>query len=649
MTATNSAKDKFALLFRTGTDDLSVFKDTLHEYYGYPIANIKESTGCANFTSDYMALANQIDAHVIDGTVPSGTTSKTLMVIIVGDADTTGLNDGTNSVTWEIVRQAIKGEFVPSSGPPTTVAYTGDCEVNVLCITPFADGLKAAWEGDIPLANGTLLLVENEADDSLDPAVKSAFISSWNDLMKLSNPTILDAEKLLTVSAVATEIHGGSIGDYFISQRPGTNTDPFYPGRYKLLIRDGDHPGVGSSWWNSPDIWITNSCYPDNGTNEGNNRYMVDEDNDIHVRVTNEGCHSVQPHYVGITVFPYPFATGDSNPEASREVAAVLKPGEVTAGSFMYKWTYDFPATPDHKCIRSLLHYDIMSFDINDPSLWDANNVYAEAQKNITPAPVSCPEGGGGEPPGGGEMPPPVPPEQPEDPPPDPDGAGEKTVDHIRNFREMELLIENPFKDKRTFKLLVPPLNKKLRESIDLKLFSFNEKRSAKIYPFKLRNRRPSVITFSLMPGQQLNLMAYISVKKGVKGFKKSEIPMEVLVQKKRLKLFFRAPIFRDFKRYGSIAGVTFELVQESVSMGFEVVDRGGKPVSDAIVFVSTINQRQAAKLITDKEGKCYFKDINPGAYKVWAYKGRLIKGPEIINAYPRKEKIGPHRIILDK
>ncbi len=643
MTATNSPGDKFVLLFTTGGGDLSQFRDTFTDYYNVPPSNIKEVSGCSSYTSEYESLATQINGHVPAGDVPPGMTkSNTLFVIIEGDADAEGIISGTDKVSWENVRKSFDGEFIPFSGPPvpSEVNYFTGCEVNVVCVTPNVNALKNEWDLNISLENGTLMLVNNIAGDLLNTTDKTNFITAWNDLMRLTRTDALNAERLVTMTGIANDIHGASIATFFVKNRPAGNTDPFYPGRFRLLIRDGNHPGIGLNWWNSPDIWIENSCY----SNEGNNRYMVGENNDIKVRVTNEGAHPLRPCHIGSTVFPYPFSSVTGDAVSNDSVDNVLKAGE----TLIHTRTYDFPPLVDHRCIRSLIHHDTITIDLGDPSNWDPVNIYPEAQKNITPAPVSC-TGGGGEAPGGGNMPAPVPPENPEDPPPDPEGAGEDTLDNIRNFREMELLIENPFREKRTFKLIIPPLSKKTGKLINTKLFSFNEKSPVKTYPVKIKNDRTDIFTFTLYPGQHINLMAYISVKKGVKEFKRCEIPMELLVQRKKLKTFFRTPVFRRLKKYASIAGISFDLVHESVSPEFEIMGRDNEPAEGAVVFMSTVNGRQAAKILTGKDGKCRFSDINPGAYKVWAFKGRLISGPYIINAYPVKGKPEPYKILLGR
>ncbi len=650
MTATNSNSDKYAFLFRTGTDDMTPFEDTLKDYYGYLPANIVSSSGCANLINDFKALAVTIEASSPSGSVPSGETPmNTLFVIISGDADSSGLTDGTDSVPWLDLRDMLSGQF-PGSGPiplPETINYDTECEINVLLITPHCQALRSEWLNNIPFSNGTLLLPETEADDSLTAAKKSSFISSWADLMRLANPSILTVDKLVSIDAISADIYPAGTTGYFIAQRePADIGDPFYPGRFELLIRDGDHPGVGSSWWNSPDIWITNSCYTDIPANEGNNRYMTGEINKVHVRVYNTGCHPLLPNHIGVTVFPYPFATGDTNvTPVNTSVNNVLFPG---GSELLYTWDYDFPAGVDHRCIRAIIHYDAISPGIDQPAIWHPHTSMQEAQKNITPASISC-SGGGGEAPGGGEMPAPVPPGEEGGTPPDPEGAGEKSIENIRNFRELELLIENPFRNKREFRLVIPAEVAKLRKKLDIQLFTFSPGKPGRIFPVKLKKKKENLVSFTLMPGQQLNLMLYISVRKGVKEFKKMEISLEVIVQRTDVNQIFRAPVLRSFKKFGSVAGITFDVSNESVDVSAEVVDSSGKPVGDAIVHLSTVNGRQAAKLITDSKGKCEFRKINPGAYNIAAYKGKLWSGKVIVNAYPRKDKSGPNKLVIKR
>lgn len=324
MSATHSQSDKFIFLFRTDASfDLSKAKEAFHNYYNYSsgVNNTIEATGCANFKNSFKTILNNIVANIPSGSTPNGETPlNTFVVVILGNADASGLKDGaTSAVSWTDLRSYISGTFGAS-----TIPYSLYTEVHVICLTPFCNSLVSQWDQSLPVTSGTLI-VPPTVTDALAPAAAQTFLDNWTNYLKLSTALPVDAYGRISFNDIASAMLGAQTANLFRTAGAG-NPGKFFPGFCAFEIKDGN-PNL----WESPDINIHHPLDVSYGTGFETG-YLKDNltsiRNYISVKVTNSGTHPLKKFRIDLGVYKQSIAIPGIPNISSYKDCGFIKGGE---------------------------------------------------------------------------------------------------------------------------------------------------------------------------------------------------------------------------------------------------------------------------------------------------------------------------------
>lgn len=345
MSATSSSADKYLFLFRTDDDTLNPVKTALQSFYKYPTdsAHFFEVTGCNNFKSSYESLILSLMPGTPpvcknpdpSGKVPVGESKKnTLIVIISGNANSSGLITGnptvTSSLTWQAIREILKGIIIPAVGPPQTYLYQQNTEVHVFFLSPFCNSfLSECISHGIPVTSGTMLVPQSSMDsDSIThQSLRNTFLFNLANELKLNTSTALDTYGRISFNDIAAALPGVTTGTDFKLMAPNP-TDKYFPGYSWFEIEDGD-----PDWFRSPDIIIKHSAPYD--TPEYEQSYLKDSSGylntiDVHVKII--GTHPVKSFKVDLGVFMDTEIIGVDEPSVKsvKSVTGLLLPDTVT-------------------------------------------------------------------------------------------------------------------------------------------------------------------------------------------------------------------------------------------------------------------------------------------------------------------------------
>ena len=413
------------------------------------------------------------------------------------------------------------------------------------------------------------------------------------------------------------------------------SNDPNYLGKPTFLIRDGDQQTPAEYKHESPDIYINVI---------DNDLYNVG-DNTVYISIKNNGTHPVRTFWIGTKHFGSGLGSSDAwnieNPSVPASLPAVLKAGD---GFLLdYELNYD-PLGATHRCIlaRASLE-EIVQTSLDQYSDWAYTINDFEAQRNIDPVPAPPPV----EPPPAPDEandPPQDPPPEPEpepEPDPDPDteepdqsGGGSKSVRNIRGLKEHIYHIKNPFKEKRKFLLVFPDFYDKYRELFDIKWFELVDEKREELLPLRILDKPSKHIPLDIEPGENKKILFYLAMKPKVRFEETIKLPFEILVEKPQTLLYnLRLPVAKKFwSTHVSISGLTVAIKQAAGTIRASVWNKDRRPLPGALLFIKTVNGRQAAVLRTGKSGTIILRNINPDVYKISVETDRWHSVPKFIN-----------------
>ena len=472
-----------------------------------------------------------------------------------------------------------------------------------------------------------------------------------------------------TDSVTKTPVHVSGGGDV-----------PHCLGRPDFRIRDGDELPAPETrgWWESPDIWITNDDYPA-ATSEDNDYYMYDNtSNKIHVRVNVEGTHPVRLIHMGGKVF-VSGGGGPANPYLIGDLVSlqILKPGE--NDTMLFDYNFDLGVT--HRCIRAkagLTDFTGEQSSMDEDTDWDPHQRQEEAQRNTDPSPLKS---GGGADTDTGEAkvdeeapeeeaapvtdpdPDPVTDPDPDDPVTDPDpdpvtdpdpapDTDTKSTNNLRGAKEHIYVIKNNFRYSRDFRYRIDPVLFK-RE----KEFRFNWCRIDPGYKEKYQKLIPVMkpyphIGFQLKPGEEAHIVNHIGIRKEAKIKEPVNLRFEIEMGAERIRRFLCMRLNSVLRMsFIPFSGVTMRIFEASFSMSGMVKSSAGRLMPNVVVIAKTLNGRQSAAVMSDKEGQWAFKEINPDIYMVYAIYQKKASKEVYVHGMPvkkRRETKGIE-IILDK
>lgn len=629
MSATSSSSDKFLFLFRTGTDDLTGIKTALQDYYKFPAANIVETTGCGTFKNTFKSLVETLSGpdpvfpvyKMPDaaGKVPAGETNKnTLIIVISGDGDSTGLtNDSlipaSPHVLWNDLRDMISGTIGPKTYP-----YQNYTEVHVILVSPFCNSFVSLWDLNCPVTNGTLI-VPVTILEAIDQTGREAFTHSIASELRLETSTLQDNYGRVSFNDIAASILSSSLTSCFRSIGTGVG-GKYFAGYSYFEITDGS-----PDWWESPDIYINTI---------GNDLYNSGITNTVYINVHTSGTHPVKNFWIGAKHFGTGLGPTDAltvtNLVYGVNLPAVLKGGE----SFLHHYDLLFSSSTTHRCIVARAKFTIInSTDIDDYAEWSIEANADEAQRNTDPAGM------------GKSSPVPPDPEKAQNPDPDPapdpedqNNTGDRSVKNIRGIKEHIYWIHNPFKEKKKFRIVPPKGFDQILKSLKIEFFRISENNISKRVPLKIVTDPYPHILLALDSLEKAQILFIVSWKEKVKPGSEIRLPLEILVEAKGFKNFTprKTQFLKADKNFIPVGGLTLKVAFKAFTISGKVFNSEGKPVSGARVFIRTVNGLQAAVIKTNKDGSFRFSEINPDSYRMYASTKEWCTENKIVNLFKR-------------
>jgi len=583
--------------------------------------------------------------HSPVGTVPSGEVKKnTFIIFIAGNADSSGISDGTNQIDWINLGYAFDVEESPGN------TYYNNSEVHFFLVFPYCDnlvsGLTFIKDGSInlPVCNDFTAFNNHQA-----------YIASWKQAFETDTASLFDAHKLLTFYAAANKIYtlgtpGSSLPGTFYKQKSNGSDDTsfsasYYPGYPSLEIDDGN-PDI----YHTKDIWLNDLDPLDTSIPQAErdlyDNYEAGQDNKISVRVHIRGTHPVKDFNVGVSVF----RTGgggdcDFNPSSQRPVQStqLLRPGD----DYVYSYNEYFEPQYSHQCIRARASLNVINdSDIDNATDWDFTGRINEAQLNIDPGGVAksaAGQGGTGtdeQEPGGG-MVDENNPGQDAEPDTSTGVTGSKSLRNLRGYFEHVYHIHNRFKTVKEFRIIIPEILNIKKDLINARWFLIDPKYPGRLIELNKKGQVKQFVSITLKPGRNTDLVLYLNVR-NTDELKITNIPFDILVEDTPV---WMPRIFHVFfykaRRFRLYSGIKVVLSNSSGDIIVRITDRKKNPVKGAYVFVKTLDGRQSAAIKSSKDGTCDITGINTGSYKLWAVFNGAKTKEHIVNLHNKKrEKI---------
>lgn len=684
MAITNRPEDKFAFLFTGRTDaryleDLkNVFK-TITEYYNYPTidppdvlaSNIWVVSGDSALSAsdfpganlvnisdaDELQAAFEIFANAASTPPPSDMNTALLYFTGGGSSGTLHLNPSgsvTIDNTWLTAR--LNGTY---NGNMLGI----NCHINVVMQQSYSGGFDNVFSSaffcqqwSFTSACGSTETVDTDGDDTYGSFFTYAWTmglqlqkmpsTSTNNAGKYADELTPVGEQLIVSMKQARNFadeYCDEVSALNISSNPPDcstfGDSQQYLGKPAFLIRDGDQQTPQEAMHESPDIYINS---------EGNDLYN-EGDNNVFIRVNNNGTHPVRTFWIGAKHFGSGLGSTDAliieNPGQPTALSPILKPGGVFIHSYIL--TYD-PLGATHRCIRARATLDeIVATSLDEYADWAYTINDFEAQRNIDPVPAPPPQ----EPPPAPDEandPPQDPPPEPEpEPDPDPDaeqpdqtGGGAESIKNIRGFKEHIYHIKNPFKEKRRFLLAFPDVYDKYRELFDIKWFELVDDVKKELLPLRILDKPYKHIPFDIESGENKKILFYLAMKQKVEFKEKIKLPFEILIEKPKNKVpNLRIPVIKAFRpTHVPISGLTVAIKQAAGTISASVWNIEKKPLPGALLFIRTVNDRQVTVVRTGKSGTIIMRNINPDGYKIFVETDRWHSATKFVNLKERDE-----------
>ena len=698
MALTSSPSEKFAFLFSGSVtsrylNDLERVFTTLADYYGYPKAKIWVVFGSAatpvltaypglstapnitNINGDVTALQTVFDSFAKEATYPWTDTPEPTNVALIY---CTGLGGNTGGSQLDISGAGtfVAGTFVDPAWfktrfttihdhlPLPSTRFGQTAYLHLIMQQEFSGGFL----GSINTVPGLPQWSFTSACGSAEPAIGttegdtygSYFTLGWTNALRFVTDSMgkyADESGTIDlafhVSLEQAEIFAAA-GQYGLPAQPLTsipvwNTagDVHYLGKPAFFIRDGDDRLVPQPWYESPDIYI-------NAVD--NDLYNVGVNNTVHIITKITGTHPVRSFWIGAKHFGSgigdTYAIQTENMAIGSGLTSVLKPGD--SHEFSYVQMFDVTTTETHRCIKARAQLlEIMDEEIDEYGDWSDALIQAndfEAQRNVDPLDMGGPPEDTTPPPGDAETPDTDPPKDEEE---DVNNTGDRSLKNLRGFKEHIYTINNPFKEKRKFKIVLHKEFEEYSEIFSFKFLKLTEvKKRSKLEPLRTYKSPYPNIILTIDSLEKINILFYLALKPGVKMKKEIRLPIEIFVEKKgrrRIKNLRKTTLNKMSSTFVPVSGITIKVNVKDISIKGIVLNKQGKPVPDARVFIRSINGRQASVLKTDEKGKYLMPHINPDSYKMfvktkeWETKEKIVNlnSKDLVVDFSEKDSTG--------
>jgi hypothetical protein len=325
----------------------------------------------------------------------------------------------------------------------------------------------------------------------------------------------------------------------------------------------------------------------------------------VNIIVRNHGTHPIRKYDVGAIVF-LSGASGAGNSDEitldSTNFGGILcpvpcnTPEQPDDAPVIRSYKHEFLQirfeNENHRCMRAKAKFsDGAAFDFNS---WDITGHDEEAQRNTDYWIANKSDAG---------------------------GAGTGTED-ITGTRKGMIRIENMFKLRKKFYLVLPPEIDKLSSMLKAQWSVLKKGKTIEIRPVPRMNGRIKQLEFDLMPGKFADITFELKTTPKFKLEKELQLHFPITVDG-YWKLGKKWPCnFYVIPDQALIGGVTLVIQQGSADVYGNILYKGGKPLKKTLFIIHTQGKTQIAKINALKDGTFNLKGIDPGIYRYYATDG---------------------------
>jgi hypothetical protein len=656
------ACDKYAILV-SGSAETRYIKDlenvykTIRHYYGYPedhiwviLGNI--GTGAPDtaiipnsrvmLLDDPMTILADFNSFFGDF-INAAKVAPTLLASLpvecqnsrkTGDLNTafiyfTGIGtDAGDDYQFVIGRDNLSADVIID---PITLAlklsdgdFCNNCHVQVVMQQSYAGGFEENFWGLVSIGSGswTYACQYNETTAG-DATNGSEFTFRWTKGLQMSPALSTTHSGKFADEIILT---GDNAADFLISVERAkefvswyantaiTGTPGYeyhggqnhYLGKPQLLIRDGDPV------WISPDLFLRHPDPPQSDMSNPGSQYVVDTlpaeyNNWINVVVRNHGTHPIRKYDLGALVF-LSGCSGAGNSDDitlnNTSLGGILCPVPCTDpvkpndGTIIRSYTHEFLQihfdNQNHRCMRARAKFsDGVPFDFTTWT-WGITTMDDEAQRNTDFWEANKSSSGG----------------------------TETGTEPVTGTRKGMIRIENMFKLRRKFYLVLPPEIDKLSPILKARWSVVKKEKAIDLEPVSRMNGRVRMLEFDLLPGKFADITFELKTTPKFKLEKELQLHFPITM-KGHWKLGKKWPRnFYVLPDQALIGGVTLVIQQGSADLFGNILLKGEKPSKKTQFVIHTQGKTQIAKIIVAPDGSFSVKGIDPGIYRYYATDG---------------------------
>jgi hypothetical protein len=341
-------------------------------------------------------------------------------------------------------------------------------------------------------------------------------------------------------------------------------------------------------------------------------QYVVDTlpaeyNNWINVVVRNHGTHPIRKYDLGALVF-LSGCSGAGNSDDitlnNTSLGGILCPVPCTDpvkpndGTIIRSYTHEFLQihfdNQNHRCMRARAKFsDGVPFDFTTWT-WGITTMDDEAQRNTDFWEANKSLSGG----------------------------TETGTEPVTGTRKGMIRIENMFKLRRKFYLVLPPEIDKLSPILKARWSVVKKEKAIDLEPVSRMNGRVRLLEFDLLPGKFADITFELKTTPKFKLEKELQLHFPITM-KGHWKLGKKWPRnFYVLPDQALIGGVTLVIQQGSADLFGNILLKGEKPSKKTQFVIHTQGKTQIAKIIVAPDGSFSVKGIDPGIYRYYATDG---------------------------
>ena len=210
-------------------------------------------------------------------------------------------------------------------------------------------------------------------------------------------------------------------------------------------------------------------------------------------------------------------------------------------------------------------------------------------------------------------------------------------------------MIKNTFRFARDFRYVIDPELIKRKKEFKFRWMRVDPKYPEKLMELKVVMEPYPHIHFELKRGEEVHIVNYIGLEKGVRIEKPFNINFNIEMGAMKVRRLFSIRLNGLTRmRYRPFSGVVMRIMEGSFTLKGTLKSRDKKLLNEAVIIVKTIDGRQSAATRVNEKGDWIFKDINPDIYQVWAKAGKLESKRVIVHGQPVKKALPDKPVVLE-